>query len=586
MSINKLSLTNKKVAFVTKGDFFCVITTLLTKEHSLIPVDSQIIRISRFNDEDFEDYIRETVDSDYIIFATNKFILGKTALEYIERPNRYLSENLNVLSEILGKDSFIIIRADFGRIQMIYKQSEKAVVRTASLKVKADTKADINQLLFDPQVGQKEEQFDKFTREQLLKWNKELDFSKVDYFVMLGEEIWSGHFGEILENLQWHTKDKAIYLIDEFGLIEAILSTDLASSKLAQLHKSIFQPQFGHLKDTRRKYIIYNQIQDQERKLFPDPNQGLSLNLGEEEIFESEEDFHNIKNVMIGQRIDKKNKLEFSRKSPKERSDHLFEMKNDHLKDEGYEHFRVGLKVPEGLQVKKIKFQVIHGEQVSEGQLLFSLPKSGGIFSQQVHSPAKGNVDLDYLDRGYVIVRNSRRKKRKQKVYSKYLKLRPRMIIGDSASGVLHEDIVFVQEFTFKGLDKGLLNNQKGLICQSISREDFHYLIERNWKGLFTIVVLEGIDVDFNDKFSLKHFDKFYTQIDSQKNNVLLGIETVSDVLSVSEKADNGVRVGDFVRVIEGSNWGNYAKIISVDGTQVVYETSDGFNTTSVLNIT
>ncbi len=568
---NKLSNLDQKMAFVAKGDFFSVLTKFYFSHNTIIPRKSYLTRISRFNQEDFQNFIkRKLSDYDVTLLSSDIFYdkYPYNNIDYIDKQSDF--SNLKLIPKLFDDITTIdLVVLDFNQIKIIEYKNNKSKIKLISqinqISIN-DSAVKINNFLFDPFIGDLSEDNLKIVK-------KAINTLTGDMIILVGEYIWTGKFNWVIQNiLNDYNFNNKFVVIDYFGIYEALLKGDIFSSNLKFLNKDFFIIDYFFLKEgsfNLKKYIDSNIILEKPSNY---DKYGIKVYVNNKSKYICLKQKNlSIKKIILYKDTEDIHQYSFDQKVIHLlREDFILDIhhKKNKKKDNVKIFFnkRIGVKLFDYLEediLDKITIDVIARQKVQKGERLAKYKQAISLLEKRFFAPISGKVNLDYIKFGYIFIESEKRVISRFKNLCNFI-IRPQIIIGEQFMGLLNENIIYVSFLDKELFDKYIQIGISGFIARSISK-DFFFDIERfNLDKFATIAIIDGINIKVqDDKHILNQIPSSNVAVDFLLDKNYLKFYTNLNYFELSYNRKMEIKKGDKIKVIHNKYWGENAMLIS-----------------------
>lgn|GEM_PF-5124521 len=593
MRKNKLPLTSEKISYIARGDFFTIATTFLSDNGALQIKKSQIVRTSRFNTKDFQEYLDLEFEDSKILFA-KEVDHRKFKDEYICREQEFAEDSFSILGEVLAVDNFLYLNIDFDKINIWSFQNKTLENIEKKINEGASHLNNINNSRFDAFIHIDTPKSNGL-EDQILKLLEEKKLEDYELLIIGGEYIWGNNlvcFLEKIFNLKQVQKLKVI--LDNMAIFEGLLSKGGFQTKLKYLHKEMFAPALFHIGKLPKDNKIELKSPKGTRQILLEENclNIVKYNPKERAEFAGLAEKGGLLFVGKGSMDISKCKLPNPDKEQLLRQDYLVDFVEEKEDFEYVNKQRRGIKIFDYTlkrTVKDIGLDVIEGEFVKKGTGICKYKQLGALVERRVRSPIEGQVDLSHVNAGYIFINSRDKKKSKLKAHS-YVRIRPRMIIGQRVEGLLDENIKYVSSLTKKNYENFVQKGIEAIICRSIEKGLFLDIEEFSLDKLVSVVILEGIDIKVGKGFLLDSFGQFNVVIDEKDLVVKIGLpKKVGNFYEDFWKKEFGnqkeYRIDEQVKLIHEEYWGEYAEVTSKKGKKLKLRHGGGVLESDIVNL-
>jgi len=585
---------------------------------SLQTQQSSIVKISRFNDSDFQKYIVQILDEHMNNRENRRSILLSSTIdnktkgidEYIRCSDKLSLSGFKILSEILSVKNIIYCDLSFTKGIITSYSDEQGTIQSKSISLEirpGKIERNINNYICDPYIEVAGKVKDGVT-DLLEKFLKDLlpIISGDSTIVFIGGEYFWINNPAILINKLIEKADSEILkvVVDNNAIFQALLNEGGISSSLRFLSKNEFGPNVVYrVPETNKKkntesLSVYSNSGVKEKYIYKDK---LNIFLVEPGEMVKDIQFANDSGIyMVGPHNAKISDIPkfifpFQKKKILERKDfHTFFVSS---KDNFvyYEAKRRGIMAFDYIHTRnlnKMKLSVIDGELVDKGDLLCRFSEYGSLVEKRLLAGDKGYVDLSKVNFGYIFIQDKNPKIRKINLAGA-INYRPNLIIGDIAVGILGEDIKYISKLNKENYHKFIQNGCRAVVCNSMESELYFDIQEFNIHNLLTICILDGLDVELGENQEVfSKFSRNYTKIDPVSKYLIIGMQKTTknfyhDIEGISYENSNmlGYRVGHRVRIIDENDWGDYATIVGVEKDLVKLRHGKSLDNTNLLNL-
>lgn len=536
------------LTLVNRGRFFSNIVQLEQDEGGALKISSSfVIRTSRLNLSDYYSFLRNNINSS-IALVSDAFIPKESLLdEEIERTKEVRDISIEVLSQAFNRDNIIFLILDYKHLNIL--EYHNGGISTQKVPFVSEY-GDINNGLFDPYVVGREEYIDSGWHELFQKEVYKKLHSNTTV-VLMGEVIWGNASNNMLEHLINRSENDIEFVIDKYGVLEALLYGIPKHTNLHYLDKSLFVPQVKHILSNKKTLEIDTNLSTKRQFYLSD--KGNSIELREDEFFKDVE----YKYVLVNRPKLKDIDFEFDHIGYRARQDWFIETGGELVIKFNYRNRNFVGDLNYG---SRINPHVIEGEYVKSGQLLGTYKK--GLFTREIKSNISGNVSLKHINLGIIEIMHEDSNVNAH--FDSSFTVRPRIILGESAVGYYKKDIIFVPELTSKNISKFVQSSPRAILCGAIEEALFRSVKKNRLDNVFTIVVLDGIDVDVSESSFLDIIKSGTLMNISERDNIIsIGISSVSKVLAGKYNRNDKYSIGKNIRIIDPNFWGKYARIVS-----------------------
>jgi len=577
-----VKLPNEKtMTFVAKGKFFSNFTDLVQNETGALQLGScSVVRTSRFNATDFSSYLESTLE-DYLLFSSDLDYSPKTHREHITRDFGINRVSAEILAEVFGVKCILSINISFDRV--VCNVIQENYIRSESTFLQIDEKfnGNLNNYFFDPLVESNPDYIDLYVKSLFNKLLDKLKGVQTDLIILQGEYVWTNSSNSLLEILIRRGYINQPIFIDKTAILEALLADPPIDSTLKMIHKSFFTPHFLYTgKNSSSKIQV-----GQKGTVYLDENKVNVVPLKESQTYLGSYTGARIRNLLVG-KGDIKDPLSIDEIDYLPREDFMMSYVNIPGSFTIQEDAKYGIELRKK-DIDNIDPQTIEGEFVEVGQVLAQSSSTLGLNTHEYHAHKEGYVSFKYIKDGYIFIYPSRERTYKSVKVKSAVVFRPRLILGRSFAGYLNKNIKYVSDLNLETYSKFIQMGAETIICRSIDTNLFWQVIRQGRHKFCSIVILDGIDIEIdNSRFVFDFLDNEPLFIDGDKQIVTLGIKSnthtfFENFVSIS---DSKYKVGNKIRVIDNQRWGEYVRIISIDGGDMKIR-SPNFNKVKLINL-
>ncbi|MBD3280874.1 hypothetical protein GF389_05120 [Candidatus Dojkabacteria bacterium] len=598
---HKLPINQNRIIFAAKGKFFLNRLVLELKDGGLFAKGASIERISRFSQNDLQQHLQHSISAESkILFFSNRFNFRKNSnWSYIKREKTLEKASFQLLATIYDSEDICFFLLEYDRICTFSysRKTDSLNINSQPIDMGGMDSALLNNFLFDPYSSFEEgSQLTEVLIQALGNMIK--NTGSHDLIFLGGEYVWSNNLEGIIKlladrievidgsspsNLQLQSSGFDL-ILDRDAIWEALLSEIPEDTELKYLNKEYFHRSLYRVQKLAPAQTVKIQSQDddiQARELRANADKWIYTHLRTKERFLGAK----YRGIVFG--FAGKAGINNYPKSEKElltRSDSSFDYIQEDLKLDIEIKSKSKIKIfdyasPNPLD--RLRLEVVDNEKVRKNQRLARYHDIAGLLDKHFSSSTDGRVDLSNIEKGYVVL-DGKSTKRSTLSSEGYLKLRPKLILGESVEDLLGEGVIYIPKLYKTDFEMFVQKGKAALIVDSIDRRMFLDIVDFDLSSLMTIVLLGGIDVPAKTNSPLAALEGNAAKIDSETNEIqIFGGENI--YADVDQRED--LRLNQTIRIIDPENWAVYAKIVSIRNAEVGVKTDVGIDKLSILNI-